>query len=184
MGRYYEHDKEIRSGLYPKIHDKLKSVIKIEDIRDKEILDVGGCSGAFGLWCLRQGARGVVVNDIRSDYLNLCKEYDKIHREMYGYKGSLVVDNQKISQESYFPYMVDTVIARRIIYELDDDFTRRRFVSQISHSAKVVYLQGLVRVKNHVRKLWNVELEAEMFYQYGYKLEFYNGNDIMVLRKD
>lgn len=29
-----------------------------------------------------------------------------------------------------------------------------------------------------------VELEAEMFYQYGYKLEFYNGNDIMVLRKD
>lgn len=184
MGRYFEHDKDIRSGGYPQIHDKLKAVIKDEDIVGKNILDAGGCSGAFGLWCLRKGANQVVVNDFRSDYLALCKEYDNIHRAKYGYTGRLILDNQKIDKKSDFSYQVDTLIGRRIIYELEDDEVRYNFIKQlVANGLRTVYLQGLVRVPNHVRKLWNVELEAVAFQELGFKVRSYNGNDIMVLEK-
>ena len=184
MGRYFEHDKDIRAGGYPQIHNKLKAVIKDEDIAGKNIIDAGGCSGAFGLWCLRKGANQVVVNDFRTDYLALCKDYDGIHRQMYGYKGKLILDNQKIDKNSQFNYKVDTLIGRRIIYELEDDDVRRRFIEQlIANGLRTVYLQGLVRVPNHARKLWNVELEAIAFCEQGFRVRSYNGNDIMVLER-
>lgn len=185
MGRYFEHDMEIRNGEYPKIHDKLKNAIDVADIDGKFVLDAGGCSGSFGLWCLRKGARQVVVNDLRSDYLALCKEYDEIHRAKYGYTGRLIVDNQKIGAGSDFTYKVDTLIARRIIYEIDDEVALGRFIEQLmSNGLKHVYLQGLVRVPNHKRKMWNVELEAQKFIEKGFKIRSYNGNDIMVLDKE
>ena len=187
MGRYYEHDDELRVGSYPKIHDKLKAVINIEkDIKGKTVLDLGGCSGAFGLWALAHGAKRVIVNDMRKDYLDLAKEYDKIHRSIYNYTGELILDNQKISKTSDFKQYgnIDTIIGRRIFYELRDDEVYQRCISQaIESHCERVYAQGLVRVPNHKEKLWNVALEAQRWIDNGYTYEEYNGNDIIVLNK-
>jgi len=183
MSRYFEHDEAIKKGRYPKIHDKLKAIIDVEnDINGKSVLDLGACTGSFGLWALRNGARDVIVNDMRPSYIDKAKEYDVIHRDMYGYTGNFVTDNQKITAYSYLPYPIDTLIARRIIYELRNDEVRSRFINQmINAGVKTVYLQGLVRVPNHIEPLWNVELEAQMFIDKGFKVEYYNQNDCMKL---
>lgn len=185
--RYHEHDEVIRAGGYPKIHDKLKEVIDVEaDIKGKVVLDLGGCTGAFTLWALRNGATIGILNDMRADYLRRGAEYYSIHRDMYDIIGIMLGDNQKVDMSSDFTtvhHHIDTLIARRIIYELRDDDVRSRFIDQmITVGVKTVYLQGLVRVKNHKEPLWNVELEAQMFIEKGYKVAYHKGDIMKLIR--
>lgn len=187
MSRYFEHDEVIRAGGYPKIHDKLKEIIDVEaDIKDKIVLDLGGCTGAFTLWAMAKGAHIGIVNDMRMDYLQRGAEYYKIHQKMYGFTGQMLGNSQKVDMTSDFTSIlprIDTLIARRIIYELRDDDVRSRFIDQmITVGVKTVYLQGLVRVKNHKEPLWNVELEAQMFIEKGYKVAYHKGDIMKLIR--
>lgn len=183
MSRFSDHHEEISLGGYPKIHDKLKSIIRPEDIKDKYVMDVGACTGSFGLWAMANGARFVIINEPDANYLNRAKQYTATHAQIHGFdKSKVAFETTKMDYETDMPYAVQTLIARRFFYLLSNPNAAINFVRALKTTGcTVVYLQGLVRVKNHKKRLWNVELEAQYFTDAGFVITDYNGNDIMRL---
>jgi hypothetical protein len=181
--RFNEHHDVIMAGGYPKIHDKIKSIIRPMDIKGKVVFDVGACTGSLGLWAAAQGAKAVLINDSNQEYLDRAKLYAMQHAIKNNFDIDKMIFNlAKVDGFWKCPIDIQTVIARRFVYLLRDEGIRTNFVYQLKQNGcKVVYLQGLVRVKNHVEPLWNVDLEAQSFIDAGYKVTYNNGNDLIRL---
>ena len=186
--RFHEHHYTIVKGGYPKIHDKLKSIIDIDkDIKGKVVMDAGACTGSFGIWAMRMGAEKVIINDERIDYIERAKDYAKIHADLYGFNyENIIFDNRKVDKNYEAPIeQVDTLIARRFIYELRDDDTRWNFIGDLKRKGlNAIYLQGLVPVKNHKERFWNVDLEAKEFETFGYLITNFNVRDLARMQLD
>lgn len=186
--RFSDHHYTIVKGGYPKIHDKLKTIIDIDkDIKGKVVLDAGACTGSFGLWAMANGAKSVIIMDSKHEFIERAKDYAKIHADMYGFDLSKVIfQNTKVDNSYELPPIdIDTVIARRFIYELRDEDVRRNFIGACKR-AKVDawYIQGLVPVKNHKEPLWRLEFEVEAVGEFGYLMTHSDFTDIARMQLD
>lgn len=186
--RFSDHHYTIVKGGYPKIHDKLKNIILIDkDIKGKVVLDAGACTGSFGLWAMANGAKQVIIMDKDPKYIERAKEYAKIHADMYGFDyNAIVFQCAKVDATYELPVEhVDTVIARRFIYELRDEDVRRNFIGACKR-AKVDawYIQGLVPVKNHREPLWNLNYEIDAVGEFNYLMTASDFRDVARMQLD
>lgn len=170
--RFSDHHDTIMNGGYPKIHDKLKAIIDIEkDIKGKVVLDAGACTGSFALWAMANGAKQVIILDSSQEYINRAKEYTRVHAKLHGFDpADVIFQRRKVNATYKEPVKhIDTVIARRFLYELRDLNVRRNFIGAMKRAkVDMWYLQGLVPVANHREPLWNVMLEVDAVGEFGY----------------
>lgn len=186
--RFSDHHYTIVKGGYPRIHDKLKTIIDIDkDIKGKVVMDAGACTGSFGLWAMANGAKSVIIMDAKPEYIERAKEYAKVHAEMYGFDlNKVIFQCAKVNETYELPVEhIDTVIARRFIYELRDADVRNNFIGACKR-AKVDawYIQGLVPVKNHREPLWRIEFETEAVGKFGYLITHTDFENIARMQLD